>query len=243
MHTPRTEYVLDPCPHCNTSKIGAHFAGERSVQKRDDSGISSLAPVWICLFVCKKCNHGVVAELMHTDPLSANAPSPSQCDGDPRADGFLVRSEYPEVQNNRAPSYTPRMIAKRFNEGVAVLRYSTESAVMLFRKVLETALNDIDPASRSDRLSDRIKKLCKENKLSPQMGDWARVVLRDGNDAAHGDQPPTKDEARQTMHFAEVLLQYLFTLPEMIKRHRQAKPIRKNSQQRRASPKATDGFA
>ena len=51
MHRPRTEYVLDPCPHCNTSKIGAHFAGERSVHKRDDSGISSLAPVWICLFV------------------------------------------------------------------------------------------------------------------------------------------------------------------------------------------------
>ena len=49
MESTRTEYVLDPCPHCNASKIGAHFAGERSVQERDDSGILSLAPVWICL--------------------------------------------------------------------------------------------------------------------------------------------------------------------------------------------------
>ena len=216
----RAEYVLDPCPHCESSKIGSHFAGARAKDTAGGILESLLANTWVCLFVCKKCNHGVVVELSHTDPM--NTSSPICCSGDPTEAGFTVLLEYPSYQKNRAPADTPASIAKRFNQGIAVLSASPESAAMLFRKVLETALNHIDPDSKDDRLSDRIKKLCGENKLTPQMGDWASAIRIDGNRAAHGDQVPTAAEVRQTRHFTDVLLQYLFTLPGMIKRHQKA---------------------
>jgi hypothetical protein len=57
------------------------------------------------------------------------------------------------------------------------------------------------------------------------MGDWSHEVRLDGNEAVHGEDPETGQDAETLQRFVEAFLTYSFTLPEMVKENR-AKRVR-----------------
>lgn len=50
------------------------------------------------------------------------------------------------------------------------------------------------------------------------MGLWAHEVRLGGNEAAHEDEPFSKEDAESLRNFIENFLTYAFTLPSAVKR-------------------------
>lgn len=49
--------------------------------------------------------------------------------------------------------------------------------------------------------------------LTPDLQEWAHQVRLGGNDAAHDEEPFTKEEAEELLDFTELYLTYVYTLP------------------------------
>ena len=165
------EYVLDPCWNCGTSRIAARFGGE-TVLIGTHAVLKTRFYVWVCLFVCNNCNKGTIVEL-----VSGNANArPSHCEvihetKDSKADQ--------NIRNELALMLLPASL-KKYKDGstrvFAIMATSPSASVGMFRKTLEATLDHIDKQSSRTRLSDRITKLCSNNKLTPEMGEWAQAI-------------------------------------------------------------------
>ena len=85
----------------------------------------------------------------------------------------------------------------------------------MFRKTLEAALKD-KFTSITGTLSQRINEAAKQQKLTPELAQWAHQIRLDGNDAVHGDTPLSKEDAQSLADFTNLVLLYLYTLPGML---------------------------
>jgi hypothetical protein len=65
-------------------------------------------------------------------------------------------------------------------------------------------------------LAVRIKKLATTSKLTPDIAEWADHVRDLGNDAAHEEVPPTREELDDLRNFTEMVMRYLFSLPALV---------------------------
>lgn len=90
----------------------------------------------------------------------------------------------------------------------------------MFRKTLDSALRQRFPDNARSSLADRIKKAAEDRNLTHEVAEWANQIRFWGNDAAQEDEPFTEEDARQMGEFTELLLTYLFTLPEKLARAR-----------------------
>jgi hypothetical protein len=91
----------------------------------------------------------------------------------------------------------------------------------MFRRAIELAARAIDPdAPPGINLKQRIERL-PDTVVTPAMKEWAQHIRLEGNDAVHGPDDYSEDDAKQLHTFAELFLTYAFTLPEMLKK---AKP-------------------
>ena len=100
----------------------------------------------------------------------------------------------------------------------------------MFRKVLDVALKDKFPEIEGT-LNKRIKKAEEQQGLTPELADWSHQIRLEGNEAAHGEEPFSEDDARRLATFTELVPLYLYTLPGMLKEARgsgddNAAPIR-----------------
>ena len=89
-----------------------------------------------------------------------------------------------------------------------------DAAGSMFRKALETGLKRKFPDMKGD-LNTRIKEAAEQQKLTPDLAEWAHQVRLDGNTAAH--EVFSKEEAVRLAEFTELVFLYLFTLPGMLK--------------------------
>ncbi|CAM2147665.1 DUF4145 domain-containing protein [Pararobbsia alpina] len=87
----------------------------------------------------------------------------------------------------------------------------------MFRRCLEIALKQHSPDVEAWKLEKRIDKLAAEGRITKDLQAWAHRVRLDGNDALHEEEEFTKESAAELMQFTELLLVYLYTLPEKIK--------------------------
>ena len=90
-----------------------------------------------------------------------------------------------------------------------------DAAGVMFRKTLEAALKDKFPSIQGT-LNQRINEAANQQKLTPEMAQWAHQIRIDGNDAAHGDKPLSQKDAQNLADFTRLVLLYLFTLPGML---------------------------
>ena len=155
------------------------------------------------------------------------------CYGDPRTHGFTVLKQYPEAIQNDIPDHLPDDIRTDFDEALDIIERSPQGAVGLFRKIVERTCNSLDSDNKGDRLSDRIRKLREDGKLTQEMAEWADTVRLDGNDAIHKEEPITKGQADQTRHFTYCVLLYLYTLPGNMANYRKAKQKKNQGKRRR----------
>ncbi len=86
----------------------------------------------------------------------------------------------------------------------------------MYRKTIDLGLKAID-ATIKGTLEKRIDKLVDQGRLTRSIGEWAHQIRSLGNDSAHEDTPPSRDEIIALRKFTSLSLQYLFTLPEMVR--------------------------
>jgi len=89
----------------------------------------------------------------------------------------------------------------------------------MYRKALDVGLKLIEPAL-TGTLGAKIKCLTKTGKLTAELAAWADQVREIGNEAAHDADPLTRDELTALRSFTEMVLTYLFTLPNMVRKRR-----------------------
>jgi hypothetical protein len=76
-------------------------------------------------------------------------------------------------------------------------------------------LKKISPDA-SGTLAARIKKLAAEHKLTPAIAEWADHIRELGNESAHEDKPPSKEDLTALRSITDMVMRYLFTLPKMV---------------------------
>ena len=90
-----------------------------------------------------------------------------------------------------------------------------DAAGTMFRKAIDVGLKIKFPEIKG-KLYIRIKKAEEARGLTPELAAWAHQIRLDGNDAAHEEEPFTKEEAESLHTFTDLVLRYLFTLPGML---------------------------
>ena len=86
----------------------------------------------------------------------------------------------------------------------------------MFRKALDVALKDKFPEIEGT-LNQRIKEAKKQQRLTPELAEWSHQIRLDGNEATHGEEPFSQEDAQRLAAFTRLLLLYLYTLPGMLK--------------------------
>lgn len=199
--------ILD-CPHCNTQKVAFTSIGEWMPTDRSRRA----------LFRCGACGEGLIAEYWGTNSLRELAGDISQW-------SVSLGRRWPEPVNGDAPEDTPATIANFFQQGTSSLTSGNfDAAGMMFRKALESATKHLDAESAKLTLVKRIDKLVEKGALTQEMGTWAHEVRLGGNEAAHEDEPFTKEEAQDLRNFIENFLRYAFTLPSAVRRRSNPEP-------------------
>jgi hypothetical protein len=90
-----------------------------------------------------------------------------------------------------------------------------EAAGTMYRKALDIGLKIVSP-SVTGVLKSRIAELVRQNLLTPSLGEWAQQIRLLGNEAAHEIDQPSREELAALRDFSDLVLRYLFTLPEMV---------------------------
>jgi hypothetical protein len=201
----------ETCPHCGIDNM--------TFKSLDSYGFNRVEQKATTMFQCQKCERGVVVEFsgnMNGFDLWFRSQVPfSQC-------GIEVTGMWPEAQYTRAPLHTPDNIARFYVQGVESLaRGHCDAAGMTFRKALDISVSALNPtANKRDNLKKRINTIPVESGVTPAMKEWAHIIRDDGNDAAHEEEPYTKDEATGLEAFTKLFLTYAFTLPGMVRERR-----------------------
>ena len=180
--------VRDDCPHCGVKSVA--FTVEKSVTFT--VGPRKFSDRFV---QCGHCGRGVL--LMHDDASAGD---------------YVVA---PSLPDTAAPAHAPDNVARYFVQGMENLTRNFDAAGMMFRKALDTALTAKFPNIKG-RLVDRIDEAAKQGAMTKNMADWAHQIRRLGNEAAHEEEPFSRQDAEELRSFTDLLLRYLFTLPGML---------------------------
>ena len=105
----------------------------------------------------------------------------------------------------------PGNVATFFEQGQRALKATHwDAAGAMFRKTLDVSTKlFLEPEHRDKTLFKRIELLVAGGKLTAAMGDWSHEVRLDGNEAVHGEEPETEEDAMMLRErFTEAFLTY-----------------------------------
>lgn len=132
---------------------------------------------------------------------------------------------YPEEWKPLHHKAIPPDILKRYTSAQYYLNSNAETydgVFMQCRKVLEMTCDE-KLGDNSLKLYKKIEKLASDGLITPLLREWAHNIREIGNDGAHEDTDPTKEEAQEVINFAETFLEYIYVLPDRIMEIRQAR--------------------
>lgn len=209
-HLHLADTIRGDCPHCNTKHVAFTRISEIAWKEHPEE----VYPHKDIAAKCSYCGRGVII------PFSRGRTK--------YGEAFLSEGTcFPAPSKTIAPEHTPVNISNFFIQGLENLPRNFDAAGSMFRKALEVGLKYKFP-QKTGTLYDRIESAKKAQLLTPEMADWAHKIRKLGNDAVHDEEPWTKQEAQEIKDFTELVFQYLFTLPGMMKR---AKPEEKQENQ------------
>ena len=195
----------EDCPYCGTKRVAFTI----------HEGIKWRARCFDVFAECGFCHRSIIAEFrapdLHGDQFAGLLTTTIKANH--------PRTIFPLRPSPAAPPHTPPNVAHYFLQGTDSLTKNWDAAVMMFRKTLEAALEELLPNLSGESLSFRIKEAAAQQALTPDLAEWANHIRLEGNKAAH-DGPYEKEEARELGAFTEMVLRYLFTLPGMVKEKR-----------------------
>lgn len=125
---------------------------------------------------------------------------------------FLIR---PDLQKRIAPEHLPKAVLRAFEQADDnAQRKSLDAAAVMYRKAIQMTTKGHQIAGKN--LKEDIDTLVAQQKLPPQLGEWAHFVRLEGNDAVHDEDEPSEDEVSDLGAFTRVFLEYVYTLPKQM---------------------------
>jgi hypothetical protein len=141
--------------------------------------------------------------------------------GDPTDHGWGVIEFWPAARQPQVPNLIPPDVARIYLQ--AERNFPTEgneeAAGTMYRKALDIALGKIDP-ELTGMLGKKIKALASKGLLTADIAEWSDNVRDIGNEAAHEEEPITRDQLKDLRNFCEMVLRYLYSLPNAVKKRR-----------------------
>lgn len=196
------------CPHCLTEHIALIVMAGWMLE----DFIAAL------VFQCPKCRGPGAAIIETIDSRAAIYPRDwMSSSGDIAAYWGIKSGPWPAVPPPLIPDHLPedvQRICLQAERNFPVAG-NEEAAGTMYRKALDVGLKKIDPDAKGV-LAARIKKLAADHKLTPAIAEWADHIRDLGNEAAHENEPPTREELAALRSFTEMVMRYLFTLPKMV---------------------------
>ena len=201
------DMIIYDCPHCQTKGAGLrlHHPGVHY-------GQSGYREIFEVLATCMLCGRSVVATLS----VRGGYGSPKDAD----LENIKVAAVAPKPPSTAAPAFTPENVGRFFEQGMESLVRNWDAAGAMFRKALESGLQDRWP-NVTGSLYQRIEKIAEEGGLTTDMKEWAHQIRLDGNDAAHEHEPMGEHRARALAEFTKLFLLYAFSLPGMLREARE----------------------
>jgi Domain of unknown function (DUF4145) len=172
--------------------------------------------IWDCFMVCGACGEASIIVFGHPAGYRPNKGSPKNCPTDPVEHGFTFLTLLPHPESPRVPGYLPTPLPNLFMQAADSLRRgSWDASGAMSRKVLDVSTKEqLKGLSAPVKdLAPRIDKLASIGRLTDDLRAWAHQIRLGGNDAAHDEDPFTKEEAEELLDFTELFLTYIYTLP------------------------------
>lgn len=174
--------------------------------------------------VCQVCEEMVIG--LFARRMDAQYGSPAECPADPDSYGFTLQDSYPKPALSRAPDHINDQLKSFFLQAAEALkRQSWDASGVMSRKVVDVSVKQLlkAEATKYRSMNGRIDALAKSGGLTEDLRTWAHEVRLGGNDAAHDEDPFTKEEAVELLDFVELYLTYVYTLPGRLAARRRAK--------------------
>ena len=191
------------CPHCGIRGVAFTVLTDLPV------GIDSL-PLFDTFAACGRCGRAIVANFE-----SRTGDTPKQLLQSGHRSYLNLMSLTPTAPSTGAPDRTPERAANYYRQGMENLPNNLDAAVSMFRSALEAGLREKFPDIEGT-LYKRIEDAADQGGLTSDLADWAHHIRLGGNDAVHGEEQFSKEDAERLQTFTELVFMYLFTLPGML---------------------------
>ncbi len=125
---------------------------------------------------------------------------------------------FPKPSPTELPQHCPENVARAFLQAEdALKRENFDAAVAMDRRALELMTKEKAPEDAKKPLVQRIEILSARHEITPALKDWAHNLRTMGNEAVHGVDGLTEDEAESTHEVTKFILTYIYTLPEQVR--------------------------
>jgi len=201
------------CPHCGAEKMTFNVAvGARHIDRNYSTALA----------FCNACNQPVAAKFFLRSGNFSAGNDLVDYNGDLLEERNLFNTNiWPKSEAITSPASAPDRVARNYVEAVQARKARLWNAACgSYRRCMELALKDFAPDIDAWKLEKRIDKLAADNRITPDIQEWAHSLRLDGNEALHGDADATEEMAEQMHHLTYFLLTYLYTLPNQIQQAR-----------------------
>ena len=136
----------------------------------------------------------------------------------------------PRFPSTDAPLHTPDPAARYFKQGRnSNLSGDWDAAGAMFRKALDVGLKH-KFSELSGTLFERIQQAKENGGLTDDLAEWAHEIRMEGNAAVHDEDEYTEGQAKPLEAFTDMVFQYLFTLPAMVKKKKEDSSTKKREE-------------
>jgi len=129
------------------------------------------------------------------------------------------------IEITQAPTSWPAEVGRFWLQATRSIAASNwDAAALMARSALQAVMRDKE--AKGKNLKEEIDHLAAEGLLPKVMNDWAHELRLLANTAAHpapGDPQPTAQDVKLAMSFLNLLLRYLYDLPQSIEQFRKDK--------------------
>ena len=198
--SPQTEGVLPmsifqaDCPHCDLRSVAFTIVSEMRA--------ANISPyLFDTLAICGRSSRGILASfnLSTTTP-----PPPTQLIKAGRANEIGLPTISPAAPSTGAPDRTPERAADYYRQGMENLPGNLDAASSMFRSALEAGLRE-KFSDIEGTLYQRIESAADQGGLAADLADWAHQIRLGGNDAVHGGEQFSREEAERLQAFTELV--------------------------------------
>jgi DNA-directed RNA polymerase subunit RPC12/RpoP len=188
--------IVERCPYCSVANPNLDV--QHGFSTTDHSG--HITKHWAS-YKCGRCGGVVTAWAIE--------------------DGGEVVEIFPKLQTVEAD--VPDRPRDFLEQAIASI-HAPEGAVMLSTSAVDAMLTIKGYTEGS--LNARINKAAEDHLITKEMAAWAHDVRLDANDQRHADEAstlPSSGDAQRVIDFAMALAEFLFVLPEKVRRGRENK--------------------